>query len=152
MSSSSTSCGYAPWQSSADFRVRYEKVWDDGWTAAWAREGCPGVEGGIWIRADLNGTATSAEVEFSRMLAADPNPVTVRRELDVCRSADASSCQYVTRAVYRNLKTFDDAGTLDKTIAAFKRSPSPEYDQALLSSRSDGDWYDKAAEALFAKR
>jgi hypothetical protein len=145
------SCAYSPWQSSEDFRAAYQKVWDDGWTAAWAREGCPGVQGvdgGIWIRADLQ-DEDNPEVDLSRKLAQDPDPATVRSALTECRSDVASSCQQVTRAVYRNLKTFDDAGTLDETIAAFKRSPTPDYDQALLSSRNDGDWYEQAADSLF---
>jgi hypothetical protein len=149
------SCAYAPWQSSEQFRAAYEKVWDDGWTASWARGACPGLEGvdgGIWVRADLQGEGTSAEVELSRTLAADPNPAIVRRELAVCRSAVASSCQYVTRSVYRNLRTFDDAGTLDETIAAFDDLLSSPYDQALLSSRTDGDWYEQAADSLFERR
>jgi hypothetical protein len=149
------SCTYAPWHGSEHFRAAYEKVWDDGWTAAWAREACPGLEGvdgGIWVRADLRGEGTSAEVELSRTLAADPDPATVRRELAVCRSSVASSCQYVTRSVYRNLGAFDDAGTLDETIAAFDGLPSARYDQALLNSRSQGDWYEQAADSLFDTR
>lgn len=152
------SCYYSPWQSSEDFRASYLKVWDDGWTAAWAREGCPGVEGvdgGIWVRTDLQANdqdTENPEVELSTKLARDPDPVTVRRGLKECRSDVASSCQHVTRAVFRNLRAFEDAGTLDQTIAAFKRSPTPDYDQALLSSRSDGNWHEQAADALFDRR
>jgi hypothetical protein len=148
------SCGYSPWRFSDDFRAMYEKVWDDGWTAAWAREGCPGVEGvegGIWIRADLR-QEDNPEIGLSRTLAVEPDPRIVRRELETCRSSDAASCQYVTRAVYRNLSTFDDAGTLDETIAVFEKSPAAEYDQALLRSRSKGDWYEEAADVLFERR
>ncbi|MGQ0805528.1 MAG: hypothetical protein ACT4PI_16920 [Actinomycetota bacterium] len=152
------SCYYSPWQSSEDFRAGYEKVWDDGWTAAWAREGCPGVEGvegGIWVRADLQANdqdTDNPEVDLSRKLARDPDPKRVRGALAECESSDASSCQYVTRAVYRNLKTFADAGTLDETIAAFETSPTADYDQALLRSRSDGNWHEQAADSLFDNR
>ncbi|MBA2326908.1 MAG: hypothetical protein H0V95_09745 [Actinobacteria bacterium] len=146
------SCGYAPWQSSEDFRAAYQKVWDDGWTAAWAREGCPGVEGvdgGIWVRTDLQDTGSSPEVALSRKLARDPDPATVRRALAECESATVWSCQHVTRSVYRNLRTFEAAGTLDETIAAFDDLPSAAYDQAVLRSRTDGDWHEQAADWLF---
>lgn len=146
------SCYYSPWQSSDDFRAMYQKVWDDGWTAAWAREGCPGVEGvdgGIWVRTDLQDTGTSPEVALSRKLARDPDPATVRRALAECESSTEWSCQHVTRSVYRNLRTFEDVGTLDETIAAFDGLPTAAYDQALLSSRTDGNWYEPAADSLF---
>jgi hypothetical protein len=147
------SCAYAPWWRSADFRAQYQKVWDDGWTGAWARTGCPQVdplEGGIWVRADV-GDAASPEAVLSRELAARPDPATVGRQLARCRSSVPWSCQYVTRSVFRNLGKFEEAGRLGDAIAAFRTSPSAPYDQALLSSRDEGDWYRAAADALFRR-
>jgi hypothetical protein len=147
------SCAYADWWRSPDFRARYQKVWDDGFTRAFGREGCPAVdplEGGIWVRSDL-GDAANPEVALSRQLAAHPDPAIVRRELARCPSSVASSCEYVTRSVFRNLGAFADAGRLGDTVAAFRASPQAEYDQALLSSRDDGDWYRAAVDALFRR-
>jgi hypothetical protein len=147
------SCSYAPWWRSDDFRARYRKVWDDGWTRPWGSANCPHIdplEGGIWVRTDL-GTAANQEVSLSRELAARPDPAVVRRELALCRSSVAWSCQYVTRSVFRNIDEFADAGRLEAAVAAFRGSPSVTYDQALLSSRNDGDWYRAAADALFRR-
>jgi hypothetical protein len=147
------SCIYASWSTSDAFRAGYQKVWDDGFTTAWGRTWCPQVdplEGGIWVRADL-GDATNSEVVLSRALAAHPDPAIVRRELAGCRSSVAWSCQYVTRSVLRNLGAFADAGRLGDAVAAFRTSPSAAYDQALLHSRDDGDWYRAAADALFER-
>jgi hypothetical protein len=147
------SCIYAPWWTSEEFRARYQKVWDDGFTTAWGQSMCPQVaplEGGIWVRADL-GDAGNSEVLLGRELAADPDPAIVRRELARCRSSVAWSCQYVTRSVIRNLGAFADAGRLGDAVAAFRGSPSAAYDQALLRSRDHGDWYRAAADALFPR-
>jgi hypothetical protein len=148
------SCAYAPWWTSADFRARYRKVRDDGWTRLWGPANCPQVnalEGGIWVRADLVDDDANPEATLSRELAARPDPALVRRELDRCRSPVPWSCQYVTRSVFRNLGEFEDAGRLGDAVDAFRRSPTATYDQALLSSRDDGDWYRAAADALFRR-
>jgi hypothetical protein len=147
------SCAYAPWWRSDDFRARYRKVHDDGWTRLWGREHCPHIdplEGGIWMRADL-GDEANPEVALSRELAARPDPALVRRELARCRSSEPWSCQYVTRSVLRNLGELEDAGRLGDAMDAFRVSPTVTYDQALLSSRDDGDWYRAAADALFRR-
>jgi hypothetical protein len=147
------SCAYAPWWRSDDFRARYRRVHDDGWTRLWGPEHCPHVdplEGGIWVRADL-GVEANPEVALSRQLAARPEPALVRRELARCRSSEPWSCQYVTRSVLRNLGELEDAGRLGDALDAFRVSPTVTYDQALLSSRDDGDWYRTAADALFRR-
>ena len=147
------SCRYAAWWQSAEFRTQYEKVGDDGWTATWGRQGCPQVgtlEGGIWVRAGIE-HAESPEIALSRVLAARPDPAIVRRELARCRSSEASSCQYVTRSVFRNLRSFEDAGRLADAVAAFRGLPSAAYDEGVLSSRDRGDWYRRAADALFRR-
>jgi hypothetical protein len=147
------SCAYAPWWQSDEFRAQYQKVGDDGWTATWGRQYCPQVsalEGGIWVRAGLEDPA-NPEVALSRELAAHPEPATVRRELARCRSSEASSCQHVTRSVFRNLRAFEDAGTLGDAVAAFRGLPSAAYDEGVLSSRGRGDWYRSAADALFRR-
>jgi hypothetical protein len=146
------SCIYAMWWTSPDFRARYQKVWDDGSTRAWGPRGCPAVdplEGGIWVRTDL--VDANSEVGLSRRLAAHPDPAIVRGELARCRTPVAWSCQYVTRSVLRNIGAFADAGRLDDAVAAFRASPQAEYDQAVLSSRDDGDWYRPAVDALFRR-
>ena len=147
------SCAYAAWWRSPDFRDRYRKVRDDGWTLAFGREACPGsdpLEGGVWVRADLGDTA-NPEVVLSRKLAAHPDPAIVRGELARCRSSVAWSCQYVTRSVFRNLDAFAGTGRLGDVRAAFRSSPQPAYDQALLSSRDEGDWYRAAVDSLFRR-
>jgi hypothetical protein len=148
------SCAYAEWWRSPDFGARYQKVWDDGFTRSFGRAGgCAGVEpleGGIWVRTDL-GDAANPEVVLSRQLAAHPDPAIVRRELARCRSSVAWSCEYVTRSVLRNIGAFADVGRLDDAVAAFRASPQAEYDQAVLSSRDDGDWYRPAVDALFRR-
>jgi hypothetical protein len=147
------SCAYGPWWRSAEFRARYQKVRDDGWTETWGRQYCPQagpLEGGIWVRAGLD-DAANPEVALSRALAADPDPAIVRREVARCRSSEASSCQHVTRSVLRNLRAFDDAGTLGDAVAAFHGLPSVAYDEGVLSSRDRGDWYRSAADALFRR-
>lgn len=147
------SCAYSPWWRSAEFRAQYRKVQDDGWTEGWGTQHCPQVsplEGGIWVRADLEDPA-QPEVVLSRELAARPDPATVRREIAQCPSTAAWSCQHVTRAVFRNLRAFDDAGTLDETVAAFRGLPSAAYDKGVLSSREHGDWYRGAADALYRR-
>lgn len=147
------SCAYAPWWQSAQFRTQFQKVRDDGWTAGFGRQYCPQVgslEGGIWVRAGIDDPA-NPEVALSRELAAHPDPAIVRRELARCRTSEAWSCQHVTRSVFRNLRAFEDAGTLGDTAAAFRGLPSAAYDEGVLSSRDRGDWYRSAADALFRR-
>jgi hypothetical protein len=145
------SCYYAPWWRSPDFEGAYEQVWDDGWTTEWAIEGCPqeaNVPGGIWVRTDR----PANEVRLSNQLADDPSPAGVRNALAECESADPTSCQHVTRAVYRNLEQFANEGTLEETIDLFADLPSAAYDQAVLNSRSEGEWYAPAEAYLFESR
>jgi hypothetical protein len=147
------SCAYAPWWQSAEFRIRYRKVRDDAWTAGFGSQYCPqfgSVEGGIWVRAGIDDPA-NPEVALSRELAAHPDAAIVRRELARCRSSEPWSCQHVTRSVFRNLRAFEDAGTLGDAVAAFRGLPSAAYDEGVLSSRDRGDWYRGAADALFRR-
>jgi hypothetical protein len=147
------SCAYAPWWQSAEFRTQYRKVRDDAWTAGFGSQYCPqfgSVEGGIWVRAGIDDPA-NPEVALSRELAAHPDPAIVRRELARCRSSEPWSCQHVTRSVFRNLRAFEDAGTLGDAVAAFRGLPSAAYDEGVLSSRDRGDWYRGAADALFRR-
>jgi hypothetical protein len=105
--------------------------------------------GGIWVRADLTDPAASREVSLSRELASDPDPERVRRELELCESEVAWSCQYVTRSVFRNLRALDEGGgQLDAILAVFRGRPSGAYDEALLTSRREGDWHRAAADYL----
>jgi hypothetical protein len=132
--------------SSPDFARLYHKVYDD--PSIHECTGWPGVEqGGIWVRSDL--VPGSPEVVLSRALAADPSADRVSRELASCRSAVAWSCEYVTRAVYRNLRSFESAGDLNLVINLFRAGPSGQYDAALLSSRRKGGWYKPAIDFFF---
>jgi hypothetical protein len=152
------SCQYAPWLTSEEFIARYRKVWSDGWSEQFLRGACPhaaGVGGGIWVRDDYATGDGSAEVRLSRALARDPSPARVRRALAECRARDVAGepwgCQYVTRSVYRNLRAFAAAGTLDRTIALF-RGPTARYDRAVLQARARGSWYADAVDFLFSAR
>ena len=149
-------CTYANWQRSKAFQTRYRLVWDDAQTADWLNSSCPGaagLKGGIWARRDLSGGGANREAALSRALGRSPSPHMVRRELSTCMAAEQpQSCQYVTRSVYRNLRGFEDAGTLDEARRAFTRSPSAQYDQALLNSRSQADWAEQASDFLRLRR
>jgi hypothetical protein len=149
-------CTYANWQRSKAFQTRYRLVWDDAQTADWLNSSCPGavgLKGGIWVRRDLSDGRANREAALSRVLARSPSPRRVRKELSTCMAAGQSdACQYVARSVYRNLRAFEDAGTLDETRRAFMRSPSAQYDQALLNSRSQADWAEQASDFLRLRR
>jgi hypothetical protein len=149
------SCQYVDWLSSDDFKKRYRKVWDDGWSSQFLESYCPAaasVGGGIWVRDDYNTDAGQAEIALSRALARHPSASRVKTALRSCRpAAEPWACQYVTRSVYRNLRAFADAGALDRTKALFQGT-SGSYDRAVLSSRDRGDWYSAAARYLFSAR
>ena len=145
-------CDYAAWLRSTRFHELYRKLSDDGWTKSWLRAGCDdpaGASGGVWERRDLAGGFGSPELELARVLITSPKVGVVERAIDQC-AADQGPwrCQWVTRAILRNQRFLDDRGVLGAMVAALRRAPTWRYDDAILSSRSRGDWYVDASDAL----
>jgi hypothetical protein len=146
------SCIYAPWWSSPDFKSSYHQVYDDGISTNYAETVCPkngpNIPGGIWVRNDLSNPSGNREIELSRRLAEHPDPQLVADELQHCKGADPWDCEYVTRAVYRDLPALDRAGVLPELAALFRTEPTGPYDVAVINSRSRGDWYKAAVDFL----
>jgi hypothetical protein len=146
-------CQFVAWLDSPEFRARYVKVCDDGWSAEFVADACPvaaDVGGGIWVRSDFDTVEGRAELRLTRALSRAATPGRVRRALADCRASatdEVWACQYVTRSVRRNLAAFEAAGTLTR-VQAELRGPTRAYDRAVLSARGNGNWYEAATTAL----
>ncbi len=101
---------------------------------------------GIWVRRDAQKGSDSAERRMIEALRRSPDSAVVRRELEDCLTTDPSgvSCRYVVRTVYRFLPELRAKYGDDELTALFEKTPFRDYAVALIESRHDARWHERA--------
>lgn len=142
---SAWSCGYSYLFDDPRFRSLYAVVKEE--RNEWLEQNCkqaPNARTGFYIRKAImreSGTAERLLIDaLSNTLSLDR----LRQELELCAARsenDPLACLYVTRTAYRFLPEFARMGVQDELVALFEKSPSRQYDQAVLTGNLRGDWW-----------
>jgi hypothetical protein len=143
-------CLFTPWARSRFFVRNYQPYPRSFDLGGGGHRGC--VRNGnyaIWTR-NLRSPEYGNEIRLSRDISRSPNPAQlVGASIKRCKQQSGDNvfrCEWVTRAVERNLTELDRRHLLSAVVRALAGSPSLPLDVVLLRSRDLPAWWHAAFE------